>query len=70
MNYFPMKRHWIFFLLINLAFIVQTNAQITIPPKGKKVDAKLKDQIQIDELLASHYFREEDFEKALDLYEN
>ena len=65
-----MKRHWIFFLLINLAFIVQTNAQITMPPKGKKMDAKQKEQIQIDEQLASQYYREQNYEKARDLYES
>ena len=70
MNCLPMKRRWIFFLLIHLAFIVQMNAQVTVPPKGKKVDAKQKEQIQIDDQLASQYFREQDYEKARDLYES
>ena len=64
-----MKKHWIFFLLINLAFVVHTMAQITTPPKGKKKDAQQNEQIQIDEQLASQYFREQDYEKACDLYE-
>ena len=64
-----MKRHWIFILLINLAFVVPMNAQINVPPKGKKVDAKQKDQIQIDEQLASQFYREQDYEKAGELYE-
>ena len=64
-----MKRHWIFILLINLAFIIPMNAQISMPPKGKKVDAKQKDQIQIDEQLASQFYREQNYEKACELYE-
>ena len=64
-----MKRHWIFFLLLTLAFIVPMNAQISVPPKGKKVDAKQKDQIQIDEQLAAQLFREQDYEKSVELYE-
>ena len=44
-------------------------AQINMPTKGKKLDAQQKEQIQIDEQLASQYFREQDYEKARDLYE-
>ena len=55
-------------MLMNLAFIVQMNAQVTVPPKGKKVDAKQKEQIQIDEQLASQYYREQDYEQDRDLY--
>lgn len=69
MNSLPMKKHWIFFFLFNLAFCLPMSAQITMPQKGKKVDAKQKDQIQIDEQLASTYYREQDYEKACDLYE-
>ena len=69
MNHFPMKKHWIFLLLINLAFVSLTMAQISTPPKGKKLDAQQKEQIQIDEQLASQYYREQDYEKARDLYE-
>ena len=64
-----MKKHWFFILLINLAFVAQTMAQINTPPKGKKIDAQQKEQIQIDEQLASQYYREQDYEKARDLYE-
>ncbi len=63
-----MKKHWIFILLINLALIAQMSAQITVPPKGKKVEAKQKEQIQIDEQLAAQYYRDQDYEKARDLY--
>ena len=64
-----MKKHWFFFLIINLAFVAHTMAQISTPPKGKKKDAQQKEQIQIDEQLASQYYREQDYEKARDLYE-
>jgi tetratricopeptide (TPR) repeat protein len=63
-----MKRLWIFFLLISFAFIIPMRAQVTVPPKGKKVDAQQKEQIQIDEKLASQYYREQDYEKARDMY--
>ena len=69
MNGLSMKRHWIFFLLFTLAFVVPMNAQINVPTKGKKVDAKQKDQIQIDEQLASQFYREQNYEKACELYE-
>ena len=64
-----MKRNWIFFLLINLAFVIPMSAQVTTPPKGKKLDAQQKEQVQIDEQLATQYFREQEYEKARDLYE-
>ena len=64
-----MKKHWFFFLLLILAFFVPMNAQITTTPKGKRVDAKQKEQIQIDDQLASQYYRDQDYEKARDLYE-
>ena len=64
-----MKKHWFFVLLINLTFVAHTMAQITTPPKGKKLDAQQKEQIQIDDQLASQYFREQEYEKARDLYE-
>ena len=64
-----MKTLRILFLLINLAFIMPVIAQINMPTKGKKLDAQQKEQIQIDEQLASQYFREQDYEKARDLYE-
>ena len=64
-----MKRHWIIFLLINIAFIIPMSAQINVPPNGKKLNAQQKEQIQIDDQLASQYFREQEYEKARDLYE-
>ena len=64
-----MKKRWIFFLFISFAFVAQTMAQISTPPKGKKLDAQQKEQVQIDEQLASQYYREQDYEKARDLYE-
>lgn len=67
--YTTMTKCLFFFLLINFAFIVQVNAQISTPPKGKKIDAQQKGQLQIDEQLAAQYYREQDFEKARDLYE-
>ena len=63
-----MKRLWIFFLLMNFAFIIPMSAQITMPSKSKKLDAQQKEQIQIDEQLASQYYREQDYEQARDLY--
>ena len=63
-----MNRFRIIFLLISLAFVFQLNAQITTPPKGKKTDAQQKDQIRIDEQLASQYFRNQEYDKARDLY--
>ena len=62
-------KHWLFLLLINVACIFQLNAQISTPPKGKKLDAQQKEQIQIDEQLASQYYREQEYEQARDLYE-
>lgn len=64
-----MKRLWIFFLLMNIAVVIPMSAQISVPTKGKKLDAQQKEQLQIDEQLASQYFREQDYEKACDLYE-
>ena len=62
-----MNKRWIFFLIVNL-FLLQAHAQITTPPRGKRIDAQQKEQIQIDEQLAGQYFREHDYEKARDLY--
>ena len=59
-----MKKCWIFFLLINLALILQMNAQ----SKGKKLDAQQKEQIAIDDQLASQAMRDQEYEKARDLY--
>ena len=64
-----MKQRWFFIVLINVAFILQVCGQISTPPKGKKKDAQ-KEQTQIDEQLASRYYREQDYEKARDIYGN
>lgn len=63
-----MKQRWFLIVLINVAFFFQMNGQINTPPKGKKLDAQQKEQLQIDEQLASQYYREQDYEKARDLY--
>ena len=62
-----MKKRWFFFFLINTAFILLASGQISTPPKGKKTDAQQKEQNQIDEQLASQYYREQDYEKARDI---
>ena len=54
--------------MINAAFLLPVSAQISTPPKGKKMDARQKEQVQIDDQLASQYFRDQDYEKARDLY--
>ena len=64
-----MKFRWIFIFLINIAFMLPASAQINTPPKGKKMDARQKEQVQIDDQLASQYYREQNYEKARDLYE-
>ena len=64
-----MKPRWIFIFLINVAFLLPASAQINTPPKGKKMDARQKEQVQIDDQLASQYYREQNYEKARDLYE-
>ena len=63
-----MRQRWFLIFFLSFAFILQVDAQISTPPKGKKVDAKQNDQIQIDDQLASQYFREHEFDKARDLY--
>ena len=65
-----MRQHWFFIILIIMALVLPTSAQVTTPPKGKSFDAQQKEQIQIDDQLASQYFREQDYEKARDLYAN
>jgi tetratricopeptide (TPR) repeat protein len=62
-----MKQRWFFILLINALFLLQMSGQNNTS-KGKKMDAKQKEQIQIDEKLASQYYRDQDYEKARDLY--
>jgi tetratricopeptide (TPR) repeat protein len=62
-----MKLRWLFILLINAAFILPMSGQVGTT--SKKKDARQKEQFQIDEQLASQYYREQDFEKARDIYE-
>lgn len=63
-----MKPCWIHIIVL-LFLALQVNAQITTPPKGKKQKADPNwEQRQIDEQLAGQYFREQDYEKALDIY--
>lgn len=56
--------------IVLLLFItLQVNAQIDTPPKGKKQKADPNwEQRQIDEQLAGQYYREQDYEKALEVY--
>ena len=54
-----MSRRWIFIVLINVAFLLQASAQN---------NARQKEQYQIDEQLASQYYREQDYENARDIY--
>lgn len=63
-----MRLRWFFILLISAAFVLPTKGQIEMPPKGKKTDAQKKEQYQIDEQLANQYYRDQDYEKARDLY--
>lgn len=64
----PMRQRWFFIFILSFAFILQVDAQISTQSKGKKVDAKQKDQVQIDDQLAGQYFREQEFDKARDIY--
>jgi len=65
-----MNKRWLFLLLINIALLLPLEAQISTPPKGKKIDARQKEQMQIDEQLASQYFRDQQYDKARDLYKS
>ena len=63
-----MKSRCIYIIALLLAFL-QANAQITTPPKGKRQKADPNwEQRQIDEQLAGQYFREQDYEKAQEIY--
>lgn len=63
-----MKPRWIHIILLFL-LALQVNAQVTTTPKGKKQKADPNwEQRQIDEQLAGQYFREQDYEKAQDIY--
>ena len=63
-----MRLRWFFIFLINAAFILQVSGQANSKAKGKRMDAQQKEQIQIDEQLASQSYRDQDYEKARDLY--
>ena len=62
-----MRLRWLFIILINTAFLLQVSGQAVITPKKAK-EERQKEQYQIDEQLASQYFRDQDFEKARDIY--
>ena len=55
-------------IVLMLLMALQANAQIDTAPKGKRMDARQKEQIAIDDQLASQYYREQEFDKARDLY--
>ncbi len=63
-----MKPRWLFFFLINAVFVIQMNGQ-TGATSRKEKEARQKELYQIDEQLASQYYREQDYEKACDIYE-
>ena len=63
-----MRQRWLLIFLFLSAFFIQANAQIDTPPKGKKIDARQKDQIQIDNQLASQHYRDQEYDQARDLY--
>ena len=58
----------VFHIVLMLLMALQANAQIDTAPKGKRMDARQKEQIAIDDQLASQYYREQEFDKARDLY--
>ncbi len=63
-----MKRIRIISLLFSIVFALQANAQIEKTPKGKRLDAQQKEQVQIDEQLANQFFRDQEYEQAKDLF--
>ena len=65
-----MRQRWLFIFLISFVYLLQANAQIDTSPKGKKVDARQKDQIQIDDQLASQHYRDHEYGQARDIYAN
>ena len=63
-----MKARWIHIIVL-LFLSLQVSAQISTPPKGKKLKADAnREQQKIDEQLASQYFRDQDYEKAQEIY--
>ena len=65
-----MRQRWLLIFLLPFAFFLQANAQIDTPPKGKKIDARQKDQIQIDDQLAGQHYRDHEYDQARDIYAN
>ena len=59
----------VFHIVLLLFVALQVNAQITTVPKGKRLDAQQKEQIAIDDQLATQFFHEQDYASARDLYE-
>jgi len=55
-------------ILLLLAITSSLCAQISKPTKGRKQNSAQREQIQIDEQLASQYYREQNYEEALALY--
>jgi len=62
-----MRLRWLFLILINAAFLLQVSGQAVITPIKDK-NARQKEQYQIEEQLASQYYRDQDYEKARDIY--
>ena len=62
----PMTRNLLLALAL-LAFTFSAGAQITTPPKEKKQKAQ-DEQVMIDEQLAYQYFRNQEYDKASDLF--
>ena len=63
-----MKPRRILLLFICIVLVLQVSAQTEKDSKVKRLDPQQKEQIQIDEQLASQYYREQDYEQARDLY--
>ena len=64
----PMRLHRTSIFLLLMALVIQMSAQVTTPPRGKKIDAQQKEQIGIDDQLANQFFHNHEYEKARDLY--
>ena len=65
-----MKKRWLLLCLIQLALVINVTAQIVTPPRGRQIDAQQKEQLRIDEQLASQAFRDQEYDKARDLYKS
>ena len=65
-----MKKRWLSLALLLLALVINAAAQISTPPRGRQIDAQQKEQLRIDEQMASQAFREQEYEKARDLYKS